>query len=160
MFESRGIIWSLFLIKSDTSSCTRLMSSPRSQTFNSGYVSLCSTSERDSVAVKCFNSLVKDQTIAMSSVCDQLFPVGTIMSCAFHKTSMHWLPSNLGSWHSRSLFWVWRGNNFTVSLQQSVFWLGLCVPELPFLRLLLIVRESGMEKHSHKAMGSLVSTLG
>jgi len=72
MFESRGIIWSVFLIKSDTSSCTRLMSAPRSQAFSRGYVSLCSTSEMDFVAV-CFHSSVKDQTIAMSSVHDHVY---------------------------------------------------------------------------------------
>lgn len=30
---------------------------------------------------KCFHSWVKDQTIAMSSVCHKLFPVGVIMLC-------------------------------------------------------------------------------
>lgn len=108
---------------------------------------------------KCFHSSMKDQTIAMSSVYDQLFPVGTVKLCAFHKTSMHWLTSNFGSWHSRSLFWVSRGVNFSVS-QQLLFWLRLFVPALPFLRLLLIAQESCMEKHSHKATGSFVSTLG
>lgn len=52
------------------------------------------------------------------------------------------------------------GTSFTVSLQQSVFWHRLQVPELSFLGILPLVRESHMEKHSHKVTGSFVSALG
>lgn len=79
--------------------------------------------------------------------------------CAIYKASIHWLPSDVGSWRGRSLFWVSGGVDFTVPLQQLLFWLRPFVPALPFLRLLLIIWESRMEKHSHKATGSFVSAL-
>lgn len=44
------------------------------------------------------------------------------------------------------------GDSFTVSVQVSVFWLGLFMPELPLLRSFLIACEPCMEKLSQCAL--------